>query len=156
VKKRTWALVFVIVYMTVLVGLLMTHVQLIVGIVERRMAMVEIVLLVFPVFSISMLLSRWQNAEPCAPEEEKQSVSEKAAVYEYDIFAELVTADDLSEREKEVAWLIYRGFTNRQIAEELFIAETTVKKHVSHIFEKSGVSGRKELKEKWRTKKKHP
>ena len=53
----------------------------------------------------------------------------------------------MSEREKEVAWLICRGFTNRQIAEELFIAETTVKKHVTHVYEKCGVSGRKELKE---------
>ena len=34
--------------------------------------------------------------------------------------------------------------------EELFIAETTVKKHVTHVYEKCGVSGRKELKEHWR------
>lgn len=52
-----------------------------------------------------------------------------------------------SEREREVAWLIYRGYTNLQIAEELYIAETTVKKHASHIYEKAGASGRKELKQ---------
>lgn len=57
---------------------------------------------------------------------------------------------ELSEREAEVAWLLYRGYTNRQIAEELYIAETTVKKHASHIYEKTGVSGKKELKEKFR------
>lgn len=55
---------------------------------------------------------------------------------------------ELSEREAEVAWLLYRGYTNRQIAEELYIAETTVKKHASHIYEKAEVSGKKELKEK--------
>lgn len=54
---------------------------------------------------------------------------------------------ELSERELEVAWLLYRGYTNRQIGGELFIAETTVKKHVSHIYEKLGVTGRKEFKE---------
>lgn len=57
------------------------------------------------------------------------------------------TDGELSERELEVAWLCYRGYTNRQIGEELFIAETTVKKHVSHIYEKLGVTGRKEFKE---------
>lgn len=56
----------------------------------------------------------------------------------------------LSKRELEVAWLLYRGYTNRQIAEELYIAETTVKKHVTHIYEKMQVSGRKEYKEKIR------
>ncbi len=56
----------------------------------------------------------------------------------------------LSKREMEVAWLLYRGYTNRQIAEELYIAETTVKKHVTHIYEKIQVSGRKEYKEKLR------
>jgi ATP/maltotriose-dependent transcriptional regulator MalT len=53
----------------------------------------------------------------------------------------------LTEREIEVAWLIYRGYTNLQIAEELFVSETTVKKHATHIYEKLKVSGRKELKE---------
>lgn len=53
-----------------------------------------------------------------------------------------------SERELEVAWLLFRGHTNRQIGEELFIAETTVKKHVSHIYEKMDVCSRKEFRGK--------
>ena len=56
----------------------------------------------------------------------------------------------LSERELEVAWLLYRGYTNRQIGEELYIAETTVKKHVSHIYQKLGVCSRKEFRAKVR------
>ena len=52
------------------------------------------------------------------------------------------------DSEKEVAWLLYRGYTNRQIGEELFIAETTVKKHVSHIYEKMQVMCRKEFRYK--------
>lgn len=54
----------------------------------------------------------------------------------------------LSNRESEIAWLLYCGYTNKQIGEELFIAETTVKKHASHIYEKTQVSGRKELRAK--------
>lgn len=52
----------------------------------------------------------------------------------------LVADDDpltaLSEREKEVLVLIGRGHTNHQIADELFISENTVKKHVNSIYSK--------------------
>lgn len=67
---------------------------------------------------------------------------------QYAHFLEVVQSIDekLSERELEVAWLLYRGYTNRQIGEELYIAETTVKKHVSHIYEKLNVGSRKEFK----------
>lgn len=54
--------------------------------------------------------------------------------------AALVADDDpltsLSEREREVLVLIARGHTNQQIAEELFISENTVKKHVNSIYAK--------------------
>ncbi len=62
-------------------------------------------------------------------------------------FHTYMTQGALSEREIEVAWLIYRGYTNLQIAEELYISETTVKKHATHIYEKLKITGRKELKE---------
>lgn len=52
----------------------------------------------------------------------------------------------LSRRERQVAELIRRGLSNREIGEELYISEATVKKHVSHIFEKLGIESRKDLK----------
>lgn len=51
----------------------------------------------------------------------------------------------LTCREREISILISRGLSNREIAEELCISETTVKKHVSNIFEKLGISSRKEI-----------
>lgn len=48
----------------------------------------------------------------------------------------------LSPREREVLKLIARGLTNRQIAESLFIAEQTVRNHVSVIYSKLGVHNR--------------
>jgi LuxR family transcriptional regulator, maltose regulon positive regulatory protein len=50
--------------------------------------------------------------------------------------------EPLSERELEVLHLVARGDSNQQIAEALVIALDTVKRHVTHIFEKLGVSNR--------------
>ncbi len=51
----------------------------------------------------------------------------------------------LSRRELEVLQLIAKGFNNMQIGEELFIAESTVKKHVSNIYMKLELNTRAEV-----------
>lgn len=51
-------------------------------------------------------------------------------------------AEHLTAREVEVLGLLARGNTNREIAEELFIAPHTVKIHVEHILAKLKVSDR--------------
>jgi two-component system response regulator DevR len=48
----------------------------------------------------------------------------------------------LSEREREVLDLIADGLTNRQIAEKLYLAETTVKNYVSSLLAKLGMNRR--------------
>jgi ATP/maltotriose-dependent transcriptional regulator MalT len=52
--------------------------------------------------------------------------------------------DSLSPREQEILDLVVQGATNREMAKALFIAETTVKAHLRHIFEKLGVRSRTE------------
>jgi DNA-binding NarL/FixJ family response regulator len=42
----------------------------------------------------------------------------------------------LSEREKQILKMVARGASNKEIAEELVIAEGTVKNHLSNIFDK--------------------
>ena len=48
----------------------------------------------------------------------------------------------LTERELEVLKLVGQGASNRDIAASLFISEKTAKNHLTHIFEKLGVSDR--------------
>ncbi len=47
-----------------------------------------------------------------------------------------------TDRENQIVTLLKRGYTNKQIAAELFIAEITVKKNLARIAEKLGVKGR--------------
>jgi two-component system, NarL family, response regulator DevR len=51
---------------------------------------------------------------------------------------------ELTEREREVLALVARGYTNKQIAESLYVSEKTARNHVSHILEKLGLSRRSE------------
>ena len=51
---------------------------------------------------------------------------------------------ELTEREREVLTLVARGFTNKQIADTLFVSEKTARNHVSHILDKLGLSRRSE------------
>jgi DNA-binding NarL/FixJ family response regulator len=53
----------------------------------------------------------------------------------------------LSHREKQALALLAMGLTNRQIASQLFLAESTVKSHLTSIFEKLGVRSRSEAAE---------
>jgi DNA-binding CsgD family transcriptional regulator/tetratricopeptide (TPR) repeat protein len=71
------------------------------------------------------------KAEPCVPGTVEQSEH-----------ATHPRVGSLSDRETQVLRLLAAGKTNRAIAEELFISERTVARHVSNIFDKLGVSSR--------------
>ncbi|OPH56442.1 DNA-binding response regulator [Paenibacillus ferrarius] len=55
------------------------------------------------------------------------------------------TFETLSEREKEVLALIAKGFSNKEIAEQLIISVKTVESHKSNVMEKLGLKTRPEL-----------
>ena len=48
----------------------------------------------------------------------------------------------LSTREIEVLELVAHGTSNKEIAKQLWVSETTVKSHMLHIFDKLGVTDR--------------
>ena len=51
----------------------------------------------------------------------------------------------LSEREREVAFAVAEGLTNKSVAQRLDITERTVKAHLSAVFDKFGVRDRMQL-----------
>jgi DNA-binding CsgD family transcriptional regulator len=55
------------------------------------------------------------------------------------------TLFEISEREREIVVLLLDGYSYREIAERLFIANETVKTHVTNIYRKAGVRSKMEL-----------
>lgn len=64
------------------------------------------------------------------------------------IFNNWKTLDTLSQREKEVLGFILENQKRKDIAETLFVTESTIKKHTSAIFRKLEITNRAELFEK--------
>ncbi len=52
---------------------------------------------------------------------------------------------DLTPQERNVARLVARGLSNRQVAEQLFLSANTIETHLRHIFQKTGVTSRTQL-----------
>jgi DNA-binding NarL/FixJ family response regulator len=58
----------------------------------------------------------------------------------------------LSQRERQVAELVAAGLSNKRIADRLCIATSTVKDHVHHILEKTGLGNRAAVAARWRVR----
>ncbi|MBK8110801.1 MAG: helix-turn-helix transcriptional regulator [Saprospiraceae bacterium] len=56
--------------------------------------------------------------------------------------------DELSGRQKEVYDLIISGKKNKEIINELFIEQSTLKSHINQIYKKLNIKSRRELKSK--------
>lgn len=71
-------------------------------------------------------------------EPEENHISQKEKRHEY------YKTFNLSKREVEISELLYENHSNKEIAETLFIAVSTVATHIQHIYEKCGVRNRNE------------
>lgn len=78
------------------------------------------------------------------PQKEQTQVEQSVGQVE-DTSGSKLSFSKLSRREIEVARLAAKGYTNAQIADELFISAETVKRHMATIFEKLEIETRKEL-----------
>jgi DNA-binding NarL/FixJ family response regulator len=78
--------------------------------------------------TLSPCLQAVQTGQVCVPREHWRQIEPPA----------------LSAREKQILGLVVMGYMNSQIAEQLFLAESTVKSHLSSAFGKLGVRSRNE------------
>jgi DNA-binding CsgD family transcriptional regulator len=62
-----------------------------------------------------------------------------------DLAEEFVLRFGISAREREIIEMMAQGFSNNAIAEKLYISTVTVKNHVYHIYQKTGVSNKVQL-----------
>lgn len=70
---------------------------------------------------------------------------DKIAYQEGTAFEQVCKTYNLSTREIEVVKLVVEGYSYKTIAKKLFIAERTVTKHISNIFQKVDVNNKMEL-----------
>ena len=68
---------------------------------------------------------------------------------EQEVFEAFCLHNDLSAREREVMRMVLDNRTNGEIAEALFITESTVKYHVRNVLQKAGCKNRGELQRKF-------
>lgn len=62
-----------------------------------------------------------------------------------DRLAEMEEEYGMTKREIDILKLIYRGMSNNEIAEQLFISKSTVKSHIYNTFRKANVKSRSEI-----------
>lgn len=58
---------------------------------------------------------------------------------------DVLTQRGLSHREAEVAELVSKGLSNKEVASQLFVTEKTVKFHLTNIYKKMAVKSRAQL-----------
>lgn len=61
------------------------------------------------------------------------------------MLSEQLTAIGLSRREAEVASIVAKGKSNKEVATDLFVTEKTVKFHLTNIYKKMQVKSRAQL-----------
>jgi DNA-binding CsgD family transcriptional regulator len=92
---------------------------------------------------------RWLALHAAATEATDLRVGERVVVISPVAANELawigLSAYDLTAREEEVVKLVVEGLSTKQISDRLYIAEYTVQRHLSNIFEKVGVRSRRAL-----------
>ncbi len=58
---------------------------------------------------------------------------------------DVLIQNGLSNRESEVAELVTKGLSNKEVANQLFVTEKTVKFHLTNIYKKMNVKSRAQL-----------
>lgn len=104
------------------------------GLVSREASMAELV---------AALTSAMQGEMLCSPKA-AAAMARRVASMSGDVTESSAFVAPLTNREMDIAGLVDRGLSNKEIARELGIEIATVKNHIHHIFEKLHVRRRSE------------
>ena len=97
--------------------------------------------------SAAMLIDAIKNAyngDTILPAKIARRIADAAKMVTNDREIRLKRAFGFSDRETEIAVMIYEGFTNKQIASALRLSDGTARNYISTIYEKTNSSGRAE------------
>lgn len=86
------------------------------------------------------MLSKEDVEKPIEKEEVDSNINEE--IDEWGVFYEKYR---ITKREKEIIKLLIKGESYTDIAQELMISVTTVKTHIHHIYQKTGVKNKIQL-----------
>ncbi len=132
-------------------GCLETFMLIFTSMVEKEMQLdefpAELALDLRPLFYgfVCYMLLREEGESNKRGKKEEQAEEKTTAQNKCIEIKEELNLSELTRQEKIIVEMIKQGLTNREIGEELYISEATVKKHVSNIFSKLKISSRKEL-----------
>lgn len=96
----------------------------------------EIYIVMWLLFNVSNFVFIWRS---CRPNEQGK---EKAALTEEEALRLVKQQYALSEREYEIARLMFEGKNNKEMAELLYLSPNTVKVHASNLYRKLGAANR--------------
>jgi DNA-binding CsgD family transcriptional regulator len=74
-----------------------------------------------------------------------QYLFQQEILVSYRLPEQIVKQFRISPREQEIITMLVQGFPNRVIGEKLFISTTTVKNHIYHIYQKTGITNKIQL-----------
>ena len=94
---------------------------------------------------LSLALSRLAKEEEQPLNEIGQKMLSFALQHRQEATRSLKTWQSLTPREKEITALACLGYTNKEIAEKLFISPATVKTHLRNVKRKFGLRSKLEL-----------
>ena len=94
------------------------------------------------IYAIKLLMQGQSIFDKKVVEWIRKSIRQSAAD---DMISRKVLFNDLTARELYICEILANGYSNSQIAEQLFISEGTVKNYISSIYDKTGIHNRTKL-----------